>query len=458
MKTIKSPLLILFLAGALLNLSFFFTNIATDLLAFFVIAPAFVALAKLKAVKRYLGGLLFFGAWMLPTSYWYFNFMPVGEAIRSLTLFTLMALIFVLPVFIKTLIKNKSIALDFALIIFLWTSLVFLRTTLPVVEDWWIPHLAYTQWQNVGVLQIAYFAGIYGIIFVILLSNALLAFLWLKTKKVFPAVFIISLSLIFLLGNFLVTAIHTAPVSGKDRLIAIQASTESLNWTLDQSLEVAEKKWEEDKDFFTPNDNDLEKLKNLTLEALKKIENREITNIFVLWPENRIGENKIADVKSFAKNNKIYLSFHSLEKAQTDKFYSVIITLDQSGEEVLRNYKRHIAPGESNIAKDGEHHNFEVDGLKITSDICYDLHYPDLQKMAEGNDLLLAPVNDLEFGEFLPYLHARDVIFRAIENRINILTSATTGPTFFVNKYGVIEKGLLEIGEEGFVIFGDGVE
>jgi len=63
LKTIfHNPLFIIFLSGLFLNLSFFVTNIFTDLLAFFVIAPAFYALTKLENKKRYLGGLLFFGA------------------------------------------------------------------------------------------------------------------------------------------------------------------------------------------------------------------------------------------------------------------------------------------------------------------------------------------------------------------------------------------------------------
>ena len=63
MKKIKlilnNPLFILFLSGLFLNISFFFTNILAEILAFFVIAPAFYALTKLEYKKRYLGGLLF---------------------------------------------------------------------------------------------------------------------------------------------------------------------------------------------------------------------------------------------------------------------------------------------------------------------------------------------------------------------------------------------------------------
>lgn len=122
------------------------------------------------------------------------------------------------------------------------------------------------------------------------------------------------------------------------------------------------------------------------------------------------------------------------------------------GIELLRNYKTHKAPGEKISVLKGINNFIEINNTKITSDVCYDLHYPDLENRAKGKDLLFAPVDDDRFGKFLPYLHARDVIFRAIENRINILTASTNGPTFFVNKYGIIKKGPLKIYEEGFLI------
>ena len=88
---------------------------------------------------------------MLPTSYWYFNFMPIWLAALSSAFFTLIANVFQ----ISNLVKKKSIISDFAIIIVSWLALTFLRINLPITEDWWIPHLAYTQWQNISVLQIA---------------------------------------------------------------------------------------------------------------------------------------------------------------------------------------------------------------------------------------------------------------------------------------------------------------
>ena len=294
MKKIKSilnnPLFILFLSGLFLIISFLFTNILAEILAFFVIAPAFYALTKLEYKKRYLGGLLFFGAWMLPTSYWYFNFMPIWLAVLALSFFTLIAHVF----HISNLIKKKSIFLDFAIIIVSWLFLTFLRINLPIIKDWWIPDIAYTQWQNIFVLQIANFLGIYGIIFLILITNATLAFLWIKKKKIVSIIFIIFVSFIFLFGNFVIN--NFAKTKGQSiTFIAIQASPENGYQA-------------------STNINDIQKLKKITQSALEKIQNKSLKNIFVLWPENMIAENNTADLINFSKENNIFLVYSRGEK------------------------------------------------------------------------------------------------------------------------------------------------
>ncbi len=436
-QTITNPLFILFVSGMLLNIPFFISNIFTEFLAFFVIAPAFYAITKLEKQKRYLGGIIFFSAWLLPTTYWYYNFMSAWLAIlASFGVVYFYARVFLLSNFVK----NKSILSDFTIIIISWVALTTLRINLPIVEDWWIPHLAYTQWQNLSVLQIASFFGIYGIELLILLTNASLAYFLIKKKKMISILFVIIICILFLSGNFAIR--HFAETEEQDiSLIAIQSSPENGYWS-NATFKVLS---------FQTNLNDIQNLENLTKKALEKIQDKSLKNIFVLWPENMITENDSKSLGDFAKENNIFLVFNEAQKTENDPLNSVVI-IDKDGKEILKNYKTHNAPGEKiGISKDIN--NFiEINNTKITSDICYDLHYPDIKNRAKGNDLLFAPVDDYRFGNFMPYLHARDVIFRAIENRINILTASTNGPTFFVNKYGIIEKGPLKIYEEGFLI------
>jgi len=88
----------------------------------------------------------------------------------------------------------------------------------------------------------------------------------------------------------------------------------------------------------------------------------------------------------------------------------------------------------------------------VVTDICYDLHYPDIRERIDGDDLLLAPVDDDRFGSFFPYLHAADTVFRAVENDINIITASTNGPTFYVNRHGVVERMPLPVYSEDVLV------
>ncbi len=427
-QAITNPFFILFVSGMFLNIPFFILNIFAELSAFFIIAPAFYAITKLEKQKRYLGGIIFFSAWLLPTTYWYYNFLPALHAFLAIFgLVIVMAIVFQL----SSSVKNKSVLSDFSIIIISWVALTTLIINLPIAEDVWIPHLAYTQWQNLSVLQVANFFGMYGIELIILLTNASLAYLLLKKKKMTSIIFVIIICILFLSGNFAIE--QFAKTEGQDiSLIAIQSSPENGYWA-DANL------------------NDVQNLKNLTRNALAKIQDKPSKNIFVLWPENMISEEDSKTLMDFAKENNIFLVFNEAQKTENDPL-NLVVMVDKNGEELLRNYKTHKAPGEKISVLKNVHNSVKINEIKITSDVCYDLHYPDLKNRAKGNDLLFAPVDDDRFGEFMPYLHAKDVIFRAIENRINILTASTNGPTFFVNKYGIIENGPLKIYEEGFLI------
>ena len=423
---LTNPFLVIFLSGALLNIPFFVHEIWADFLAFFLIIPVFVAVTKVPKNKKYLAGLLFFSVWLIPTSLWYFYFMNPWEACLKLTFFFLMANIFVVP----NILKKKNIILEFGLIIFTWTAITFLRINLPFTEDWWIPHIAYTQWQNLSILQLANFTGIFGIIFAILFLNAFLAYLWIKKKK-----YLVIISIIFLIATFSFGNYYIKNISNFNKipftLIGIQSSPENGFYA-------------------NANKNDIYKLQQLTQNALSEISNKD-RKIIVLWPENMLQEKHSKILQNFAKENNIYIIFNRAEKTNQGLFNTVIM-IEPSGEEILKNYKMHSAPSEKIQVKSNIHNSIKIDKLKITSDICYDLHYSDISKRIQNSDLLFAPVDDDRFGNFMPYLHASDTIFRAIENRVNIFTASTNAPTMFVDKYGVIKKGPLKAYNEGYLI------
>jgi apolipoprotein N-acyltransferase len=426
----SKPFWIIAFAGLVLNVPFFYPmlglpGIGMEFLPFVLIAPVWVALREIPVNRRYWAGLLFFGLWLIPTSYWYFNFMTWWQAVLSLTYFTLIANVFALP----GLLRVRHPAVDFMLMAVAWLGLTYGRMHLPVLQEWWIPHLAYTQWQNLLILQVAKFGGIYAIIGMILLVNAVLALLWTYRKKVQAVSVVLLLTAAMLIGNALIRE-RSDRHHLSANFIAVQASP-AQGFHADADAK------------------DIQNLQRLTEEALAQPK-RSDQNTFVLWPENMIKPEQTSALKSFARRNGIYLIFDRAEAAEDDP-YNTVVMLNPEGQEILKNYKTHTAPGEK-IQTRNVHRAVTIDGIKITSDICYDLHYSDLSKRAAGNDLMFAPVDDDRFGRFMPLLHAQDVIVRAIENRIDIFTASTNGPTMYVDRYGVIRSGPMTIYDEGYLI------
>ncbi len=428
-KAILNPYAIISLSGALLNISFFIHNIYAQIFALFIIAPAFFAISRLKGIKRYVGGLIFFGSWIIPTCYWYFLIFPWWAALLRLTIFTLMANVFFIPL----IIRKRNIMLDFIIIIVSWVAIIAARIELPFTKDWWIPHIAYTQWLNPLIVQIAGFAGIYGIIFIVLLVNAVIAYLLIKKKYIPASVLAIVIIAACLSGN----AFFQNTIEKGDKniaLLAVQSVPSKGYYSENATIE------------------DIENLKSLTSGALKDVKREENNIIIAIWPENMVKISEDENISRFVRENNIYLVYNRAVPNDDALPFNTAVLLNSSGEVVLTNYKKHIAPGEK-ITSSSKFSSILVHDIKVITDICYDLHYPDIRERIDGDDLLLAPVDDDRFGRFFPYLHAADTVFRAVENDINIVTASTNGPTFYVNRYGVVERmPLLVYSEDVLVI------
>lgn len=428
-KAILNPYAIISLSGALLNISFFIHNIYAQIFALFIIAPAFFAISRLKGIKRYVGGLIFFGSWIIPTCYWYFLIFPWWAALLRLTIFTLMANVFFIPL----IIRKRNIMLDFIIIIVSWVAIIAARIELPFTKDWWIPHIAYTQWLNPLIVQIAGFAGIYGIIFIVLLVNAVIAYLLIKKKYIPASVLAIVIIAACLSGN----AFFQNTIEKGDKniaLLAVQSVPSKGYYSENATIE------------------DIENLKSLTSGALKDVKREENNIIIAIWPENMVKISEDENISRFVRENNIYLVYNRAVPNDDAFPFNTAVLLNSSGEVVLTNYKKHIAPGEK-ITSSSKFSSILVHDIKVITDICYDLHYPDIRERIDGDDLLLAPVDDDRFGRFFPYLHAADTVFRAVENDINIITASTNGPTFYVNRYGVVERmPLLVYSEDVLVI------
>ena len=96
---------------------------------------------------------------------------------------------------------------------------------------------------------------------------------------------------------------------------------------------------------------------------------------------------------------------------------------------------------------------FKLDDKKFSSLICYESTFPGINRrhVKKGAQFITFLVNDAWYTNWPePEQHAKQSIFRAIENRKTVLRCANTGISLVVSPYGEItnrinlnEKGLI---------------
>jgi hypothetical protein len=163
-------------SGLAVSLLSFVPNIFIQSTVLVVLIPFFLSVMKIPKKQAYTAGLIFFAVWILPTTYWYYGFMPWWLAVlASVGYVTLIANLFH---FMN--IKRRTLAL--MLMCIAWAAFTYVRLRLPVTEDWWLPHLGYAAWSNPAVLWFGKLWGEASIELLILLSNAAIALLIWKRR------------------------------------------------------------------------------------------------------------------------------------------------------------------------------------------------------------------------------------------------------------------------------------
>ena len=109
-------------------------------------------------------------------------------------------------------------------------------------------------------------------------------------------------------------------------------------------------------------------------------------------------------------------------------------------------FLRNINIGQANFSKGDKDFVFDLDGYRFASLICIESTFPEINRRHANLDIdaLIYLVND---GWYLnnpePMQHARQSIFRAIENRLPVIRCANTGISQIVNPLGIIENKIV---------------
>lgn len=421
-------MLLSFFSGLILAFSFF--NFNLWLFAWFGFVPLFLALRN-KSKKQafllsYLTGVIFW----LGTLYWLVHVTPVGMIVLVLYLalyFGIFGLVISSPYILSTNYYLLSIPSS-------WVILEYIRSHLLTGFPW--AKLAYSQYLNLPVIQIADITGAWGVSFLIVMVNA----------AVYSA---ISRRKIHLLPLFCLLAVLLYGYSSLYR-IAQAAGRTTLRLSVIQPNIPQALKWDPSARGFIK-----DKYFALTEEAAR--DNPDL----IIWPEAALPvileeePEFFEDTKSFARKINIPLLLGSAT-ARGGDYYNSALLVSAQGSVSGRYDKLHLVPfGEyiplrsalpflETIVPIGDFsRGREYTILKIQNTfgvlICFEDVFPELARgfARHGAEFLVNITNDGWFGRTsAPYQHFSASVFRAVENRLPIVRSANTGVSGFIASDG----------------------
>ena len=401
-------------SGGALAATAFAQHWALQLPAVVAMAAVFWLLRTVPARRAYSVGASFTLAWLVPTTYWYYNFMSLGAALgASIGWALLMANLFHLA----ALREKLGTRLVWPLFAILWLALTWLRLRMPVTEDWWLPHLGYSVWRNSGLVWLGGFGGETALEAVVLAGGMAVAAAFVR-RGPWAALAAGAAAIASVIGlNAISQSLPAKPIPP---VIAVQAMTAG---GVDAPA----------------TEQDVSDLIDMTREALGGDYARSTT---VVWPENSIPESAQRRVADVAAELRVNIAYHTTEHDGEGVYKKTVVVDGSTGQAVLANYKQHLAPDEKLGVSRASRSIVELGDRRVTAYICYDMHYPDVVGRLSGSDVAYVPLNDAAYGYLQKQFHAADIALHAAQADTAVVVASTNGPTMIVNSNGVVTHSL----------------
>lgn len=444
MKNFKVQYFVLTLiSGFLLALTFEKIN------AFYLAFTAFIPIIYISLknpVRRTLIYGFFFGISFWTVSlYWMFPFIKyntdtIQAVIVSVLLWSYLSLYFSL--WAATLSFSRRHFKPIMSCFFAscsWVTFEFIRTYFLTGFGWNL--LGYSQSHFNYFIQISDLTGVYGVSFIIILINMLLYY-WLKDSK--EKRFLYAAIIIFVLILFY----GYARTNKFFDFYGDKLSVGIVQPNIDQY-----KKWDE-------------KYSNEILDTIKNnVEKFTDKNLdIIVYPETSLPgyfgyDEKISEfvrfLSYFGKLNLI-----GMPDYENKLMYNSVFAIKNEAAVLAKHNKNHLVVfGEyipfrkllskyftifnslGDFEKGSEMNVFEYENMRIGATICSENFFPDLSRslVSKGATILTNHTNDGWFlNTYAPYQHFVMNIFRAIENRKNIIVCANTGISAVISCNGNI--------------------
>jgi len=443
-------------------LSFSFPKYDLFFLAWFSMVPFFVGLTEHTEKTIFKAGLSFGFAFFFGTQYWiYHSITHYGNVPFLISLFIVVLLclyealyIAFFALFTSFVLKRSRLPI-FLIAPALWVCIEFLRGIIITGFPW--SYIAHSQYTFLPLIQISDITGAYGVSFLVVGLNSILAdFLLLQKRRkkipLYPTmptytgvlIFLIFLSFSLIYGY---VRLHERPENDPLRITVVQGNIEQ------------DKKWDP-----TYQDSVFDSYMSLTRSAAQ--EQLDL----VVWPETAVPfffgtDRDFTDrLIGFQQENNTPLFFGSvLVRPLSSRKYRLTnsaILLNGNGQVIDSYDKIHLVPfgeyvplrtllffidklveGVGDYVSGNEHTIFRAPFGSFAPAICYELVFPSLIRsfFAKGGDFLVTITNDAWFGSTSgPYQHFVAGVFRAVENRKPVVRAANTGISGFIDGYGRI--------------------
>lgn len=309
--------------------------------------------------------------------------------------------------------------------------------------------LAYTQHDNLPLVQLVSITGLPGVAFLIAWFASVANWIWQKDFA-FPAVWkggALYAGVFVLVHLFGGAYMAFAPADAPTVRVA------SVTRSFDMDVEAAKCRGDEDC---------LRQLFQRSLTEFLSDSERAVANgaRIVMWQENGIAvyaadENSFFDAaREFALHKGVYLVMGVKVVAEDDpddQNKAVVISPTGDMSEYLKNYR---TPGDAHVLGDGTVQVWPSEYGRLGTIICKDFEYPAFVRQAgmAGVDIMLIPSHN---WEAIDRYHARMAHFRAIENGYSMISATYHGTSTAVDFHGNLRGQMNDFTTEERILFAD---
>ena len=303
---------------------------------------------------------------------------------------------------------------------------------------------AYTQYQNLYLLQIVTVTGIYGITFLIYWAAAMVIWIWNnKNKKEYLKKYIIVygsvIGLVFVYG---IVMFHF--VGNSDKSVRIAGVTVPISHLLNDDKDIYSTFYT---DTFTDENitNARNKLSLVADELFLKTElEAQAGAKIVFWSElngavlKQDEDMLLQRASDMAKQEEIYLIVSLLVKTPyEDLKENKTVVFNPQGELISEYFKHGRSIGELCQKGDGMLKSFDTEYGRIAPFICSDMAFlSKIQQAGRNNvDILIVPASD---WKEMTLLAAKTAIVRGVENGSNIIRHTNNGMSIVSNVKGCV--------------------